>query len=67
MKIKRVHLKPDEVLEIVVDHQVRLRVMESEMDKYNESSLILDMNSEHFGYEWGDRAKQKIRDKMKDV
>lgn len=65
MKIRRVNLKSDEVLEIVVDYQVRLRVMESELDQYNETSLLLEMTD--FGYDWGDRAKNEIRDKIKDI
>lgn len=65
MKIRRVNLKSDEVLEIVVDYQVRLRVMESEPDQYNETSLLLEMTD--FGYDWGDRAKNEIRDMMREI
>lgn len=57
MKIRRVNLKSDEVLEIVVDYQVRLRVMESEPDQYNETSLLLEMTD--LGYDWGRSSKKQ--------
>jgi hypothetical protein len=56
---RRVKLKPGEVLEIVHEGGVCLRVASRE-DDYGEVDILVDMASRHLGYRWGERARDEI-------